>query len=333
MGKGGKTVSVATAIFNAARHAVGEFKGIYDTFSSIYHNVKKVVDWINAKYKAIRDWIDQHLGPVKAAAEKITRLYREKIKPWLEKVDARLSSLLVTVEALRGNVKYLLRRVDHDLFYILDDLQKRTDRILADLQGVVTAFDHNLALAIQNLRDELYHALRGWRDEIISRVLEKIDEVSNTIWDHLEALRSALHQRIQTVKEALDHATDLISGVIDPEKYITPTSWSASQIASADIHTSRFLAEVVSTRYMVEEATKVIPDRANITEAFLGITWLAFRTLSPHIPEVFARNERRMRYFVRYRQFKRLEESHKAAVRMIQMLEEQISQIAAEGGP
>ena len=270
-GGGKKTVPTVTAVFHAVRHAYGEFKGIFHTFSGLWKAVKKVHDWVATKYNLFREWVNKTFAPEIALIHKIKTLYEQKIKPYINGVIKTLDAINTAIKVVRGDINSILEKIDKELVADLRDLRRKTDAIAMKLEGVVSIVNKDMAQRIEEMRRKVDYILTGWWDKIVDYINEKADEITRFLWDKVQSIEAAFFEKVKPIEKLLGETRKTVEGAIKPWGGLSAGTWGKSEAAWGNVPTSHYLQDVLA-HYTIDVAAQgVVPEYVDATAIFFGI--------------------------------------------------------------
>jgi len=213
-GGGKKVVSVATAVFNAAKHAYGALKGFVNTFSGVYDSFKKAYDTAKNVYDNTIGWVKEHLKPLYDAYNKLRELYDKNVKPILDWVEKTTRELRAAFYAFRGKIWKALNELDRRTFGWIKDLYNRVDNVLRNIQDLASAFSQQLASSIQNLRDQLRRETIGRINEIEKMVFDAVYWLDRMVLQRFETILAWADRHVVKTKKSIDQVLDDIDAAL-----------------------------------------------------------------------------------------------------------------------
>jgi len=244
-GGGKKVVSVATAVFNAAKHAYGALKGFFNAFKGAFDVFKDVYNKVKKFYDDTIGWVHEKFKPLFEAYNKLRELYDKHVKPVLDWAEKTLKVLDASFKVFRGQVWAALETLDKKTLGWIKDLHERVDKVLRTIGDVADAFDRRLAQNIQKIRDEIRQNVIGRINQFERSIYNALDVLWLKVFGRIQTILSwadrYVIQQKKTIDELLDDVDKLLTVKRKPK--FTPEMEKAKYMAPV-------IAEMMGTRLL-----------------------------------------------------------------------------------
>lgn len=226
MGAGGgkKTVSVATAVWHGVRHAVGEEKGIFFAFKSIFGGIKKTIGFAKQLYDNTVGWVKDQLKPVWDIVKPIKETYDNYVKPVLTDIQTALQDVKLIVNTVRGDVDAILAQLDQEVFGPIKDLQNKIKSLSESVASVVSLVDQKMADKLEAFGQQIDGKFTAWWDKTVNAIESKVADVTETINSKIWAIQAVLDEKTSALDKAFEGLESLTGTNLAPIGSLKPLS-------------------------------------------------------------------------------------------------------------
>jgi len=216
-GKGKGVVSVTTAVFHAIRHAFGWESGEKYGYFALWEQIRRI--WVKLQVMWLRWKIvyGEKLRPILEKLEKLRKWYEKHIKPWLQKLDKALSSVIKVYFAW----KILIERRINYIFEVIENFLRPKvvwlDNTLRHVQQIVSVFSKDLANKIEQVRTNIWNATLGKLYETEKRIVRYVHKVFVPIDRFVYGLKAFKQKHIDPLAQGLKGLEEDIDKIIDKD--------------------------------------------------------------------------------------------------------------------
>ena len=230
MGGGGKkTVSAATAVWNALRHAIGEEKGERFTFLGIFTSAKKAFTWAKKLADGVKSWAQNHFGPFIDLIKKLWDIWDKKIKPILDEITTTIQDIKFIIGLIKKRTEYLEKYIKEEVLQPLYQLRDEVKAITNKLAQVAGLIDSKIADRIRAFGEEVDEKLVGWWEKAVDYVNKTLDNWSRVLEDKVVTIKTVIEGEVNRIDEAMRGLAGLAGLVIEPTGNLTRESEISSE--------------------------------------------------------------------------------------------------------
>jgi len=222
-GKGGKVVTAINAVAHAVTHAAGWLEGITRIVDPITKQVKALADWIDKTYDRITRWVKEEFKPLTDVYNKYYTWYKRELKPALDRLSKSIDKLATAYTTLKLAIEGKINKLFAYIYSKVEPKFREIDRLLRNLQQLVSAFDRKLAQSIANLRAEIYkHTLKVLYDAE-RRIMQKTHQIFVPFDKFFGTIEAFKRDHIDPLQKGLEGLSEGLKAVLTPEKKPQPS--------------------------------------------------------------------------------------------------------------